>query len=432
MRILWHSAAPWVSTGYGRCTAEIATRLNDTENHEVGVLGLDSLKRNQVIWHGEGISYDVENPIPIYPAKGQFGLNNLENSIRQFNADIYFTHFDTWMEAPRKKIPKLDFPYVSYIIVDHKPVPENTLEQIKNARSTITMSEFAKNELNENGINSLQIPHGVNTNKYYPIDEDSENYPDALELTNDDGEVRKIDPDETFILGMVAANHGDRKNIPNHMEAFKMFLEQDDVNKDDVVMYIHTEQKSKKGYNFKEVQEQLEIPEKCILWPSNQQYHNVGDEYLNMWYNVFDVMINCSMGESWGLTITEAQSAGTPCIVSNITSMPEQLGVDVSKNGDDIVWGVEDNQNVGYAPHGIVIEPSAPIWREKQSSKQFIVAPDDMLDAINYYYKRPDVREADGNVAAEYVRDNYDWEEHVVPKFKEFFDTLEEVDNMGT
>jgi len=431
MKILWHSAAPWTSSGYGRCTAEIATRIHDTDEHEVEILCINSVQRGNLVWHGEDISYDLQNPMTVYPGKGPLGMNYVEKAMKKSNADIYFTHFDTWLEAPRKKIPKLKFPYVSYIIVDHVPVPKNVLTQIENARAVISMSEFAQDGLAKNDVVSLQIPHGVNTDKFYPIDEDSDEYPSALELTNNDGEVRRIDPSDTFVIGMVAANHGDRKNIPNHMEAFKMFLEQDNIDDDDVVMYIHTEQKKKEGYNFKQVQEELGIPEKCMLWPSTEQYNAVGDDYLNMWYNVFDIMINCSMGESWGLTITEAQSAGTPCIVSNITSMPEQLGVDVTNPDNSIVWGAEDNENIGFAPHGLVVEPSTCIWREKQSARQFIVSPENILDAINYYYNRPEERKVDGNNAAEFVRNNYEWESHVVPKFKEFFDSLEEVDGMG-
>ena len=40
-------------------------------------------------------------------------------------------------------------------------------------------------------------------------------------------------------------------------------------------------------------------------------------------YSSFDVLLNCSRGEGFGLPVVEAQACGTPVIVGNWTSMTE-------------------------------------------------------------------------------------------------------------
>jgi glycosyltransferase involved in cell wall biosynthesis len=43
-------------------------------------------------------------------------------------------------------------------------------------------------------------------------------------------------------------------------------------------------------------------------------------------YNAMDVLLSPSMGEGFGLPILEAQSCGTPVIVTDFSSMPELCG----------------------------------------------------------------------------------------------------------
>ena len=51
-------------------------------------------------------------------------------------------------------------------------------------------------------------------------------------------------------------------------------------------------------------------------------------EALNAVYNCADVFFTTTLGEGWGLTMTEAMSAGTPVIAPDNSSIPEILGGD--------------------------------------------------------------------------------------------------------
>lgn len=401
------------------------------EGFDIGIQALGSVVKGRTKWHGDYWDgeewtepYEFEGGIPIFPTSSKlgsntFGLNNLEEHLEEFRADLHFTHFDTWMAPAREKIPNTEYPYASYVIVDHHPAPNAVVEQVMESQKTISMSKYAKAALEQKGVRSEYIPHGVHTDVYKPLPD--EEVPSEMKYEDEYGSVGKMDLDERFVFGMVAANHGDRKNIPNQMEAFKMFLENVD---EDAILYIHTEQKSARGYDLYEIQKQIGIPDENIKWPSEKKYHGVGDGYMNKLYNSFDVYLNCSMGESWGLTVTEAQAAGTPTIVTNFSSMPEQLGIEPR---GDVDWKAMrgDTPSFGRGEHGLVVEPTGQIYREKVSSKQYISDPQDIFAAMRYYYYNPEEVSQDGKDAREFVVENYDWENRVVPDFVDMFKSIE-------
>ena len=355
----------------------------------------------------------------VYETTSSFGLGDVTGHYEDHDADLYFTHFDTWMEKARKSIPEFEVPYASYVIVDHYPVPKAVTDQVQNAHETIAMSKWAREGLAERGIRSRYIPHGVHTDQYKPLS-DREREELVIQVETKDGDLKNINPDENNIFGMVAAKHGERKNMPAHMEAFKKYIKKND---DEAILYIHTDPKARSGFDLERVRKEIGIPMGNIIWSNSEVYQDVGDSYLNKLYNAFDVLMNCSYGESWGLTITEAQSAGTPAIVSNFSSMPEQLGVEPMSNDAEPTV----HNNVLKAPHGVMVEPAIGVFREKVSAKQFICHPKDIYKAMKWYAERPDVIEEDGEKAREHVKNNYDWEEDVIPAFDQLFNGMEAV-----
>lgn len=417
MRIIWHSAAPWINTGYGRCTREVVSRLKES-GHEVAVHCMNSLKEESILWDGSGREVGLDDPIKVYPAEGPFGLGNFEDSFEDFNADFYFTHFDTWMKPAREKIPNAEIPYGSYVIVDHDPAPEAVVQQVGSATETVAMSKWAKKKLEEKGVRPTYIPHGVSTDDYYPIPDGSDKKPKKMEVATDDGDTRIVNLEDTFFVGMVAANHGDRKRIPTQMEAFKLFLEEVD---NSALMYVHTDFNAQEGYNLNDIREEIGIPKENLLFADREQYQNVDDSVLNRWYNSFDVFMNCSQGESWGLCITEAMAAGTPPIVTNFSSMPEQLGME-----PEMQEAIRERSvDIYDAHHGIVVNPATSIWRERVSSRQMVVDHKDVKKALEFYYNNEDIREEHGMLARDHVEQEYSWDNNIAPAFVEMFNRVE-------
>jgi len=419
MRILWHSAAPWVNTGYGHCTREIVTRLQK-RGHDIAVKPLGAVTKGPFWWHGEESPVELDEPIKIYDAGQAFGLDTTTDNFSDFNADLYFTHFDTWIGPARNTIPNMGIPYASYVIVDHYPVPNAVVEQVQNAQRVVAMSQYGKAALREKGTPSRTITHGIDPDVQKPLTGDDK--PSVIHTQDESGEIKDVDLDETFVVGMVAANHGDRKHIPGHMEAFKMVLREID---EDAIMYIHTDANPNEGHNLNEVRKEIGLPQENVVWPSNEMYHGISDSMLNKWYNSFDVFVNCSYGESWGMCVTEAMAAGLPVIVSNFSSMPEQITNDDNNLEDITITGPRTYGGIKEADHGIAVDPVVGVFRARVSAKQFIVHPKDIKDAIMYYYNNPDIAHEHGEKAREYAVNNYTWEDHVVPKFDKMFSDME-------
>jgi glycosyltransferase involved in cell wall biosynthesis len=63
-----------------------------------------------------------------------------------------------------------------------------------------------------------------------------------------------------------------------------------------------------------------------MLLPKQYESNLLGIDMLNGIYNASDVYITTTLGEGWGLTITEAFSTKLPVIAPNTTSIPELSG----------------------------------------------------------------------------------------------------------
>ena len=64
------------------------------------------------------------------------------------------------------------------------------------------------------------------------------------------------------------------------------------------------------------------------------------DEHMCTLYNSFDVLLNASKGEGFGIPIIEAQACGTPVVIGDWTAMSELLfaGWRVEKSEAERVW----------------------------------------------------------------------------------------------
>jgi glycosyltransferase involved in cell wall biosynthesis len=77
------------------------------------------------------------------------------------------------------------------------------------------------------------------------------------------------------------------------------------------------------------------IPEDAIMATNQTKLHlGLTARQMAELYNAFDVLVNPSYGEGFGIPIVEAQACGTPVIVTDWTSMPELCGAGWLVDGD--------------------------------------------------------------------------------------------------
>ena len=302
MKILLHSNAPWAPTGYGAQVRLIAPAL--AEHHDVAVSAFYGLEGARLNWEG----------IPVFPGLGgEFGNGYLVDHASHFFDDdprggVVLTLLDVWVMDPNT-IGQLNA--ASWVPVDHDPVPPAVARYFQESSALpIAMSRFGQEQLQD--FDALYVPHAVDCSQFAP-------QPQARMR-----EALGIDPD-AFVVGHVGANKGrpSRKCIQETLQAFRIFSQRHE----NAILYLHTimDPNHAGGEAIGDMMVSLGLPEGSVL---------IADQYRQMFnpqpprnmaaiYSTFDVLLNASAGEGFGIPIMEAQACGIPTIVTDFSAMKE-------------------------------------------------------------------------------------------------------------
>jgi len=159
-----------------------------------------------------------------------------------------------------------------------------------------------------------------------------------------------------------------RKQVPDTMWAFKMFLDKLPKEKADKCRFLlHTDLVHEAGTDLPVINELL-FSEK---YPKAIQFTDkkFSTDELNILYNIADAQILLTSNEGWGLTLTEAMLAGTP-IIANVTGgMQDQMRFE----DEDGKWftpspEIPSNNTGKYKKHGEWAFPVYPTSRSIQGS----------------------------------------------------------------
>jgi len=300
MKILWHSNAPFVATGYGCQTRLFTNRIHDL-GHEVTISAFYGLQGGILEWNG----------MRILPGGGEpYGNDILPRHYGMIGADIAITLIDAWVYHPEQWPAEMR--WVPWFPVDMEPLPPAVARPIAAAFERIVYSKFAVKMVNDAGMEAHYVPHGIDTNIFRP-------FPQAAAR-----EGAHI-PLDRFVVGIVGANKGlpSRKAWPEMVCAFAEFHRKHT----DAMLYIHTNPtQSNGGVNLFEMLQQLGLEagkDVLIGDPYMAQIGGVSDGQMATLYSAFDVHLLASSGEGFGIPIVEAQACGCPVIVGDWTSMGE-------------------------------------------------------------------------------------------------------------
>lgn len=301
MRFLWQSNAPWAGTGYGAQTKLMLQALQGL-GHQPSCFAFYGLAGGKIEYDG----YEV------YPGSGfdTFGNDVVKVHIEESRSDAIVTLIDLFV-LDEGVWSTLDVPWIAWTPLDADGIGHNTLERLKLADVPVAMSYFGAEQMRMHDIEpSATIYHAVDTEVFKPRDKDE--CRDALGIDRD-----------AFVVGMVMANKGDRKQYPLQLEAIRQFRDKNPDIK--VRTYIHTEPTSMMGgWDMRELVSVLGL--KGEVYSTNQYKTTVvpvGTELMSRVMNTFDVLMNCSAGEGFGIPIVEAQACGVPVITNGVTAMPE-------------------------------------------------------------------------------------------------------------
>lgn len=316
--ILWASNSPFATSGYGTQTAQAITRLA-RDGHRIAVAC------NWGVEDTSGLSW---NGIPLLPKGYESHSQDVVEAYFHYWADrnpglapLLVTLYDVWIYNHKQwdSIPQI----ASWVPVDRAPVPPLVAEFCRRPNVTpLAMSRFGEAKLAEAGIESIYIPHGIDTSVFKPT---------GFVLDRDGNPVtgRQLMrvPDDAFVVGMVSMNKGrlpNRKSFGEAFMAFGMFARQ----YPDAVLYVHTEATGAMvGIDLRELAGACHIPPDQIVFVDEfTRRMGVAQETMAAIYSGMDVLLIPSMGEGFGIPLVEAQSCGTRAIASNFSAQPELLG----------------------------------------------------------------------------------------------------------
>mgnify|MGYP007071581858 CR=1 FL=1 len=260
--------------------------------------------------------------VPVYPRgyapHSQDVIGLWHDHFSEKHADkknVLFTLYDVWVYNQLK----FDGPIVSWVPLDHVTLPPDVARfLIRDNVAPITMSPHGQRQLEAAGIDSIYIPHAIDTNVYKPTE------------TIDGKKTREwmnIDED-TFLVTMVSANKANgiqhRKAYGEALTAFAMFHKENPNSH----LYIHAESGNAfGGFVLPRILQALGVPEGAVtVADPNMLRIGYPVETMAAIYTASDVLLMPSYGEGFGIPLLEAQSAGTRVVTGSWTAMADLAG----------------------------------------------------------------------------------------------------------
>jgi len=312
---LWHSNAPWGSTGYSTQTKQVVERFQ-RDGHHIAVNANYGLQGTKMVWDG----------IPVFP----MGVESYSNDTVRANYAAWnkenpdgvphaFCLFDAWT-MPENMWEGV--PVSVWTMVDHMPVPPAVLQTLQRPNVTpIAVTEFGQQQIERAGVEAIYIPMAIESELYKPgATYEGKTGRDLMGFGND-----------VFVVSAINANKAGSSSGPHrkawgeNILAFSIFAQK----YDDVRLYLHTERYG--NHNGLALDFLLKAcglqPDRHYKFVSQHAMHNgIPNEAMAAIYADTDVLLAPTMGEGFGLTALESQCAGTPVIANNFSAQPELVG----------------------------------------------------------------------------------------------------------
>ena len=358
--VLWWADSPTVATGFGTVSRNLLKVLHETGKYRFTVLGISYM----------GVPYDIEKfPYLKFPeqgglfpaAEGQdiYGFSRVLKTLQTGIFDVLFILNDPFVIAAClshilrvRDEAKKKFKIVFYFPTDVPPKKEWVSEVIAKVDFPVAYTDYGVREIAKHMAPDSapfgRIYHGTDKSIFFPIVGEAR----AMLRKALFGTVA-----EHFIILNVNRNQP-RKDLNRTFEVFAK------VHKKipETFLYILAATNDVGG-NLIEIAEQHGLvygkdwgAPPVGLYNPNQ---GVPVETVNQIYNCADLVMTTTLGEGWGLSITEAMACKVPVIAPRHTSLQEIVGENeergflVKCGGPDhtVSLGAQDNNRVRPAVH---------------------------------------------------------------------------------
>lgn len=311
------SNSPHAPTGYGVQVQLLVERLIRHGIHTAvisnygleGAIDTIRTKHGTATHYPRGMTLYGEDVIPVWYEK------HVQQKPNQ--PHLLMPIYDVWVYNKLK----FDHPIYPWVPLDHVTLPPAVGEFLSRENvKPITMSPHGYRQLAKANIESVYIPHAVDTNvmtKTLKID----GVPTR--------EFMGIDKD-TFLVSMVQANKANgilhRKALSEQIMAFAMFHKEFP----DSHLYLHMEPSpAMGGFSVELLLQAVGLTSKSVtIADSNQLRIGYPPETLAALYTASDVLLAATYGEGFGVPVIEAQACGTRVITSNWAATQDLVGED--------------------------------------------------------------------------------------------------------
>jgi glycosyltransferase involved in cell wall biosynthesis len=331
--------------------SNIFKRLNGVELDVIGINhdGRPDYDRERFpgrVWPARSIA--GKYPIDVY------GMQKLIDRIEQDDYDILFILNDPFvvdkvmpeiLKSRVTKLPSKRFDIVFYYPLDTTPLVSWIRESVAHADCPVAYTDFgykrsimAVPELE----NKLKIiPHGIDTHDFHPIPPDDQR---VISMRNQLTHGR----DTTLLLNV--NRNTPRKDIHRSLMVLSKLKERGE----NVMMYLHCSPRDLGG-DFTIIGQWLGLQEHVdYVYPHDlDPVYGYSVEDLNLIYNASDILINTSLGEGWGYSITEAMATCTPVVAPSHSSLTEIVG----QRGSLVKAGVTDSEWIVLPGDNMVLRP---------------------------------------------------------------------------
>ena len=349
------------STGFGTVMSNIMRQLDATGRYDIDVLGINYT----------GDPYDEDKwPGRVYPAMpgimaqagpyaDVYGRQRLCDLLGKNQYDVVFLLQDTFIlrdvlptiKKTQEELAKLDgaktFKIVYYFPIDATPKEEWATDVVQQVDFPVAYTKYGRAEIAKfvpSLANMPYIYHGTNFDDF--------NYIEDREAV---AKFRKsyfhdIVTDRFLIVNI--ARNQPRKDIMRNL----LILKELKARGHDPLLYLHM-QHSDVGGNIFVMMDQLGLEREDVILPHPDIFNaNQGlpVSILNQIYNAADMVLTTTLGEGWGLSITEAFATKTPIVGPDNTSLTEIMadnrGILVPSGDSPSMWKMDMNDNERIRP----------------------------------------------------------------------------------
>lgn len=380
LKILWHSVAPYIRSGYGTVTKNVCFRLK-TEGYPIVISSYYGLMQGGMMNLGG---------CPVLPIgqgeSSNMGAQSVPYYVSKFNIDLPILHTDFWAFDWFAKMPHATL----YGPTDHIGYDEIALDTMRTFDEFIVCSKWSLKECRKYRPDTQYIPHGVNTGVYKPLSKT-----EAREMFGF--------PIDKFIIGIVAANSDaePRKGWDQMFMGIKKFMDTFPSEKKNIHVFCYTHPNDPRGFGLPGLAKSLGLRRYIFFPEAMPQLVGLSDEEMAVLFNAFDVEMNCSRREGFCLPALEAQSCGVPVIATNFSSFPELI------NG-----------------HGWLVKPGDNVW-SPLNGKCVIPDENDIAKCLEDAYFNQEKRLRFGTDARKFA-ENYDWDKIIREYWLPFLKRKEE------